>query len=40
MADVLNLALPFFTLIIIGFAYGKCKRIDDTLLRCIIFSGR
>ncbi len=32
MIDVLNLALPFFGLIIIGFACGKIKQIPDTAL--------
>lgn len=30
MIDVLNLALPFFGLIFIGFACGKLKQIPDT----------
>ena len=32
MIDVLNLALPFFGLIIIGFACGKIKQIPDTAM--------
>ncbi|HEX3440226.1 MAG TPA: AEC family transporter [Pseudolabrys sp.] len=32
MIDVLNLALPFFGLIFIGFACGKLKQIPDTAL--------
>ncbi len=32
MIEVLNLALPFFGLIIIGFACGKIKQIPDTAL--------
>ncbi|HEY2756477.1 MAG TPA: AEC family transporter [Pseudolabrys sp.] len=32
MIDVLNLALPFFGLIFIGFACGKLKQIADTAL--------
>ena len=32
MIDVLNLALPFFGLIFIGFACGKIKQIPDTAL--------
>lgn len=32
MVDVLNLALPFFGLIFIGFACGKLKQIPDTAL--------
>jgi hypothetical protein len=32
MIDVLNLALPFFGLIFIGFACGKFKQIPDTAL--------
>jgi len=30
MIDVLNLALPYFGLIFIGFASGKLKQIPDT----------
>lgn len=32
MLDVINLALPFFGLIVIGFACGKIKQIPDTAL--------
>ncbi len=32
MIDVLNLALPFFGLIVIGFASGRIKQIPDTAL--------
>lgn len=32
MIEVLNLALPYFGLILIGFACGKIKRIPDTAL--------
>jgi predicted permease len=32
MIDVLNLALPFFGLIVVGFASGKLKQIPDTAL--------
>jgi len=32
MIDVLNLALPFFGLIVIGFACGRIKQIPDTAL--------
>ncbi|HEY6025559.1 MAG TPA: AEC family transporter, partial [Pseudolabrys sp.] len=32
MIDVLNLALPFFGLIFIGFACGRIKQIPDTAL--------
>lgn len=32
MLDVLNLALPFFGLIFVGFACGKLKQIPDTAL--------
>src|SRR6186713_3233280 len=32
MIDVLNLALPYFGLIFIGFACGKLKQIPDTAL--------
>ena len=32
MADILNLALPYFGLIFIGFACGKFKQIPDTAL--------
>ena len=37
MADVLNLALPFFGLIFIGFACGKIKQIPDTALAWMNF---
>jgi malonate transporter len=37
MIDVLNLALPFFGLIIIGFACGKIKQIPDTALAWMNF---
>lgn len=37
MLDVLNLALPFFGLIIIGFACGKLKSIPDTALAWMNF---
>lgn len=37
MIDVLNLALPFFGLIFIGFACGKLKQIPDTALAWMNF---
>ncbi len=37
MIDVLNLALPFFGLIFIGFACGRIKQIPDTALAWINF---
>lgn len=37
MIDVLNLALPFFGLIFIGFACGKVKQILDTTLAWMNF---
>ncbi len=37
MVDVLNLALPFFGLIFIGFACGKLKQIPDTALAWMNF---
>ena len=37
MLDVLNLALPFFGLIFIGFACGKFKQIPDTALAWMNF---
>jgi hypothetical protein len=37
MIDVLNLALPFFGLIVIGFASGKLKQIPDTALAWMNF---
>jgi malonate transporter len=37
MVDVLNLALPFFGLIFIGFACGKIKQIPDTALAWMNF---
>jgi malonate transporter len=37
MVDVLNLALPFFGLIVIGFACGKLKQIPDTALAWMNF---
>jgi predicted permease len=37
MLDVLNLALPFFGLIFIGFACGKLKQIPDTALAWMNF---
>ncbi len=37
MIDVINLALPFFGLIFIGFACGKLKRIPDTALAWMNF---
>lgn len=37
MLDVLNLALPYFGLIILGFACGKGKRIPDTGLAWMNF---
>jgi hypothetical protein len=37
MTDVLNLALPFFGLIFIGFACGKIKQIPDTALAWMNF---
>jgi predicted permease len=37
MIDVLNLALPFFGLIFIGFACGKIKQIPDTALAWMNF---
>lgn len=37
MLDVLNLALPFFGLIFIGFACGKIKQIPDTALAWMNF---
>jgi len=37
MIDVLNLALPFFGLIFIGFASGKLKQIPDTALAWMNF---
>ena len=37
MIDVLNLALPFFGLIFIGFACGKIKQIPDTALAWMDF---
>jgi predicted permease len=37
MVDVLNLALPFFGLIFIGFACGKLKPIPDTALAWMNF---
>jgi malonate transporter len=37
MIDVINLALPFFGLIFIGFACGKLKQIPDTALAWMDF---
>ena len=37
MLDVINLALPFFGLIFIGFACGKLKQIPDTALAWMNF---
>jgi predicted permease len=37
MIDVINLALPFFGLIFIGFACGKIKQIPDTALAWMNF---
>jgi predicted permease len=37
MIDVLNLALPFFGLIFVGFACGKIKQIPDTALAWMNF---
>ena len=37
MVDVLNLALPFFGLIFIGFACGRIKQIPDTALAWMDF---
>jgi malonate transporter len=37
MVDVLNLALPYFGLIFIGFACGKIKQIPDTALAWMNF---
>jgi malonate transporter and related proteins len=37
MVDVLNLALPYFGLIFIGFASGKLKQIPDTALAWMNF---
>ena len=37
MIEVLNLALPFFGLIFIGFACGKIKQIPDTALAWMDF---
>lgn len=37
MIDVLNLALPFFGLIYIGFASGKLKQVPDTALAWMNF---
>lgn len=37
MIDVLNLALPYFGLIFIGFACGKLKQIPDTALAWMNF---
>ena len=37
MIDVLNLALPFFGLIFIGFACGKLKQIPDAALAWMNF---
>ena len=37
MIDVLNLALPFFGLIFIGFACGRIKQIPDTALAWMNF---
>jgi malonate transporter len=37
MLDVINLALPFFGLIFIGFACGKLKQIPDTALAWMDF---
>lgn len=37
MIDVLNLALPYFGLIFIGFACGKLKQIPDTALAWMDF---
>jgi len=37
MIDVINLALPFFGLIFIGFACGKLKQIPDTALAWMNF---
>src|SRR5262245_56089429 len=37
MLDVLNLALPFFGLILIGFACGKLKQLPDEGLAWMIF---
>jgi len=37
MIDVINLALPFFGLIFIGFACGKIKKIPDTALAWMNF---
>ena len=37
MIDVINLALPFFGLIFIGFACGKLKKIPDTALAWMNF---
>src|SRR6195256_7066876 len=37
MLDIINLALPFFGLIFLGFACGKLKRIPDTGLAWMNF---
>ncbi len=37
MIDVLNLALPYFGLIFIGFACGKLKQIPDTAVAWMNF---
>jgi predicted permease len=37
MIEVLNLALPFFGLIFIGFACGRIKQIPDTALAWMNF---
>ena len=37
MIDVLNLALPYFGLIFLGFACGRLKKIPDTGLAWMDF---
>jgi malonate transporter len=37
MLDVINLALPFFGLIFLGYACGKLKQIPDTGLAWMNF---
>ena len=37
MIDILNLALPYFGVVFIGFACGKLKRLPDTGLAWMNF---
>ena len=40
MVDILNLALPYFGLIFIGFACGKAKGLPEQGLACSMFRCR